>query len=746
MSKIMEGLVTPTTAPEDILSPLEIEIYNCLTVSTSTDYLAQIGLLITRYHDTGYLSFIINYNDLTFELQEKFERTLSYEDFMTAIRRVVKFLLFTYDKDYVEELNKKNHIEEFVDFERYVPFLSIRIKNYHYDLAIQDTQYTVPIRASKSAKLNKFNSYRGIIVGQSKSESAIVKTIMQCNNCLAEHTISFYEIDSLGSTGKCKACNEGYFQMADTEVNDIQYIQVQDLDDVTNFDTSTPVVLKCLVNEDMANKGQIGDSVIISGVMRFDTDNEISKKLWRDKTKTNLDYYKSIQQYSPKTGGLIFPRLLEVNYIEINNTDDYSNFEKHMDEIEQLKKLPNLYELLVASFCPEVYGHENIKEGALLSLIGGVGKFNSKINKRGNIRMMIISDPSIAKSVLLKYITKLMKRAFYASASSSSKVGLTAGAMRDELTGEWSISAGAILRCNGSVLCIDEIGQLNDEARAALYEVAEQETYTMAKANILKTWNVDLVLIVAGNPRGGRYDPNLSVHQNLSDNQAPFLSRFDLKYIMRDIPESTKDRAIARWVMDQYNNDFDKHTQGLIPFESLARFIAYTRKYGTEPKMSEEAMKIFEDFYDETRQSVDMTDPEAGMAIVVREFEGVIRLANARARAEWKHEVNAEIARYAIKKHNSMLVGIAPSDKDPSKPDINKLYDKSKSQTNVNDLVMEIVRAMSKEQNNRKKLDRVAVVAKLLESGLPANKIDKSFTSLGYEGSIIADENYITLI
>lgn len=568
--------MTPSKAPEDSLDPLERELYECLTLS-SGHYLEQVGLLITRYLDTGYLSFTLNYNDLTDELQEKFEKSLTYEQFMQAARRVVKFLLFTYDKDYVEQLKQKDDIETFLDFERLVPFVSVRIKNYHYDLSIQDTQFTVPIRASKSAKLNKFNSYRGIIVKSGKSDSAIVKTIMQCNHCSAEHPISFYEINSLGTTGKCRTCDDGYLEMADTEVNDIQYIELQDLDDANNFDTTTPTTLKCLVNEDMTNKAQIGDSVIVSGVMRFDTDNEISKKLWRDKTKTNLDYYRSIQQYSPKTGGLHFPRLLEVNHIEVNNAEDFSNFEKHMDEIEAMKKMPNLYELLVASFCPEVYGHENIKEGALLSLFGGVGKFNSPIDKRGNIRLMIIADPSIAKSVLLKYITKMMKRAFYASATSSSKIGLTAAAVRDEMTGEWSIAAGAILRCNGSILCIDEISKLDDEARAALYEVAEQETYTMAKAGILKTFNVNLVLVVAGNPKGGRYDPNLSVNQNLSDNQAPFLTRFDLKYIMRDIPDSKNDRAIANWVMDQYNDDFKKHTQGLFSFESLARYIAYTQ-------------------------------------------------------------------------------------------------------------------------------------------------------------------------
>jgi replicative DNA helicase Mcm len=736
--------VTPSSNPEDILTPLEKEIYECLSLCESTDYLAQIGLLINRYLETGYLSFIFNYNDLTFELQKKFETTLSYEDFIQAARRVVKFMLFTYDKDYVEELKAKFNIEEFVDFEKYVPFLSVRIRNYHYDLSIQDTKFTVPVKASKSAKLNKFNSYRGVVVKSTKSDSAIVKTIMKCSNCINEHPISFYEINSLGSTGKCKACDEGFFQMAETEVNDIQYIEIQDFDDASSYDT-TPITLKCLVNEDMTNRAQIGDSVIVSGVMRFDTDNEISKKLWRDKTKTNLDYYKSIQAYSPKTGGLHFPRLLEVNYIEVNNSDDYTNYEKHMEEIEAMKKLPNLYELLIASFCPEVKGHENIKEGLLLSLFGGVGKFNSPIDKRGNLRVMIISDPSIAKSVMLKYVTKLMKRAFYASATSSSKIGLTAAAVRDEQTGEWTIAAGAILRCNGSILCIDEISKLDDEARAALYEVAEQETYTMAKAGILKTFNVNLVLIVAGNPKGGRYDPNLSVHQNLSDNQAPFLTRFDLKYIMRDIPDSKKDREIAEWVMDQYNDDFKKHTQGLFSYESLARYIAYTRRFGTQPKMTKEAMEVLKNFYDDTRQSIDMTDPEAAMAIVVREFEGVIRIATAKARSVWSNVVDAETAKYAIKLHDSMLVGIAPSDKDPTKPDLNKLYDKSKGQENTNDVVMTVVHEMVKSQN-RKRLDRTVLVSRLLDMGMPANKIDKAFRSLDAEGQIITDSDYITLI
>ena len=731
--------MTPSDKPEDILDhEVELKLYNALNLNQ--DYISQVCLLITRFHDSGYLTYTINYQDIPEELQKIVVH--DFNIFQDAARRVIKFMLFTYDKDYVAQFKEKYGIEEFEDFERAVPYIAIRIKNYNYDLSIQDIQDTIPIRASKSAKLNKLSAIRAVVVGTTSPEPSIVKTIMKCVGCDYQSPISFYEMDKLGNIGKCPKC-KGRLDMDETEVNDVQYIMLQDLNDATSFETSSPVTLRAIVNEDLTHKVQIGDSVIVTGVMRLDVDNESSKRSWKDKTKNSVDYYRAMQNFTSKVGGLFFPRLLEVNYIEVNNIDDYSNFQSRMHEIEELKKRPDLYDLLIRSFCPEVKGHENVKEGILLALLGGVGKFNSDIDKRGNLRVMIIADPSIAKSVLLKYAAKLMKRGWYASASGSTAVGLTAATLRDETTGQYTIAAGAILRCNGGVLTIDEVSKLSDEARVALYEVAEQETYTLSKAGILKTWNVDLVLIVAGNPKGGRYDPSISVHDNLNEHQAPFLTRFDLKYVMRDLPNSEKDRGIARWVMDQYNNDFAKHTKDLIPFDLLASYIGYVRSCGTQPKMNEEAQRIFEDFYDETRQKYDPDDFEAANQIVVREFEGVIRIAQARARAVFSEVIDAQIAQYAIKLHGSMLVDIAPSDNDPTIADVNKLYNKSMTQVQKDKLVMSVIKEMSKKQE-KKRLDRDAVVMKLLEKGMSNNAIEVTFKSLSND--IMTDENYITLI
>lgn len=744
MKEVFDGLVTPDQAIEDIeLDKYEKEIYSHLALIQDKDsnyiYIDQVNTLIPNLQETGFLTFTINHKDLSDSIRDSIEK--DYYGFIEATKKVVKFFLWMYNSDYVEEIQKEYDIESFQDFVRCVPYLSVRIKNYNYDLDIQDTNYTIPIRASKSSKLNKLNSYRGIVISTITPTSDIVKTEMKCSNCGAQHVISFYELDGIGSSGKCKTCEEGYYKMGETEVNDVQYLLLQDLNDAASFESSAPVTLKCIVNQELVNKVEIGDSVIVTGLMRLDVDNKDSKNLWRDKTKSNVDYYRNMQAFSPKVGGLPFPRILEVNYIEVNNSEDYSNYASSMDEINKLIKRPDLYELLIKSFCPEIKGLENIKEGALLTMIGGVGRWNTKgkIKKRGNLRMMIIADPSVAKSVIMKYCASLLKRGIYVSATSSSKVGLTGAAIKDELTGQFQIAAGAILRANGSILTIDEISKLTPEAQDALYEVGEQETFTMAKANILRTFNVDVVLIVGGNPREGRYNPDLSVYENLSDNQVPFLTRFDLKYIMRDVPNSDKDRAIAQWIMDQYNDDFEKHMQGLIPFELLAKYISYVKHFGTHPKMNKSAMDIFKEFYDDIRQK-----SNGNMQMVAREFEGVLRIAQARARAVWSEVIDAEIALYSIKLHKSMLIDIVPGDDDASKPDLNKMYGNSIQQREKKDIVMEKLQELVKEQGS-KRIDR-KVLTLVLQEYMPENKINALLQSLDNEGKIISDQFNVTLI
>ena len=66
---------------------------------------------------------------------------------------------------------------------------------------------------------------------------------------------------------------------------------------------------------------------------------------------------------------------------------------------------PHIYSRLVGSIAPTVYGHEIVKKGLLLQLMGGVHKQTPEgMHLRGDINICIVGDPSTSKSQFLKYV------------------------------------------------------------------------------------------------------------------------------------------------------------------------------------------------------------------------------------------------------------------------------------------------------------------------------------------------------
>jgi DNA replication licensing factor MCM6 len=116
------------------------------------------------------------------------------------------------------------------------------------------------------------------------------------------------------------------------------------------------------------------------------------------------------------------------------------------EQIYAMKSDRRLYQKLAASICPHIYGHEDVKKGILLQLLGGVHKSTHEgINLRGDINVCVVGDPSTAKSQFLKYVSGFMPRAVYTSGKASSAAGLTASVIKDEETGEMTIEAGALM-------------------------------------------------------------------------------------------------------------------------------------------------------------------------------------------------------------------------------------------------------------------------------------------------------------
>lgn len=357
-----------------------------------------------------------------------------------------------------------------------------------------------------------------------------------------------------------------------------------------------------------------------------------------------------------------FEFMIDLDNIQpVNNTfEDFMITDEDRERILNLSRDPEVYNRLVATIAPDVYGYEVVKKGLLLQLFEGARPDDGVNNgERWTIHILLIGDPGIGKSQIIESVNKRAPKVITISGTGATKAGLTTSAVRDELTGTWALEAGAVVLADTGLLCVDEYDKLTETTQKSLNEPMEQMVVSSAKAGLVQTMTARTSVLACANPKDSKFDMSTSAKPIQKQINIPEsnLSRFDLVFALTDDIDREKDGELAKALLT--HNYTKGSSSDLIDDNLFKKYITYA-KIHCHPSLSDDAVSALQNFYVETRRAALQSDN--GKPITTRDLKAIERLSVARAKCDLSDEVTLEHAQEAISIYTEALatVGLKP--------------------------------------------------------------------------------------
>jgi len=649
--------------------------------------------------------FSTKYKDDVFKILEK------YPDDRSLIVDYIDLEMF--DSDLADLLIEKPE-DVLIASSKAIKNIDPLMKGANLNIRMENLTNIVQLKYLLSKYIGKFVSVEGIVRKTDEIRPRIETGVFECRGCMRLHEVEQTNSNNVVEPSLCTECGGRSFRLLQEESTyiDTQTARIQEPLEKLSGGTE-PKQMLITLEDDLVDSLNPGDNVIITGTL---------KTFKEDRSGKYKNYIYA---------NFIKPQEEEFEELEITEEDEA--------KIIELSQDPNIYEKIIKSTAPSIKGYRQVKEAIALQLFGGASKeLEDKTRLRGDIHILIVGDPGIGKSQMLKYVSKLAPRSIYTSGKGTTGAGLTAAAVRDELGG-WSLEAGALVLGDKGNVCVDELDKMRPEDRSALHEALEQQTISIAKAGIMATLNSRCSVLAAANPKFGRFDRYKRLAEQI-DLPSPILSRFDLTFVVEDKPDTENDRELAKHILKIHQNDSVGYE---IEPDLLRKYIGYA-KANIHPQLTDESNKVLEDFYVNMRNSA--TDEESPVPITARQLEAIIRLAEASAKIKLKDKVEVEDAKRAVDLQLACLQEVG-YDPETGEIDIDVIEGRTpKSEREKLQKVTEEIRELQEEYQGQAPIN--ALTSNLMDNyKMSEEKIEGIIKQLKNKGIIFEPKNgYLKLV